>query len=368
MNENRKPRIALVLGDPCGIGPELAAKVLADPAAAEHADVVIVAGRDIFDDGVRIAGTSIEYRQTDRIDSETFTAGGLVLLERPEFALDGYRLGQVSKESGKYQLDCLAQGLELCTSGFADALCFAPLNKEAMHLAGLKHEDESGFFIDQLGYEGDFGILNTLGNLWTSRATSHVSHKQVSELLTTEAILEATKVLYNAVRASGKSDPKIAVAGLNPHAGDGGSFGNEEIEIIEPAVKKARETGINVEGPFPADTIFLKGRDGRYDAIVTMYHDQGQIAMKLMGFDHGRHRSCRAAVSDYHISTRLCFQYCRPGGCQREGAYGGFSCLPVPWHNRSAEHDHDNRGSGHERENRFCRSGDDGDTALPQIF
>ncbi len=277
----------MILGDPCGIGPELTVKVMADPAVADLADVVVVADRKVFEDGVRITGINLDYRLTDRVDSNTFGDGGLVLYQSPEFVLKDYKLGQVSKESGKYQLDCLAQGLKLCTAGFVDAMCFAPLNKEAMHLAGLKHEDESGFFIDQLGYDGAFGILNTLGNLWTSRATSHVSHKQVSELLTTAKIVEATRLLHNAVKASGKDDPKIAVAGLNPHAGDGGSFGNEEIEIIEPAVRQARGEGINVEGPFPADTIFLKGRDGRYDAIVTMYHDQGQIAMKLMGFDHG---------------------------------------------------------------------------------
>ena len=287
MNERRKPRIALVLGDPCGIGPELAAKVLADPAIADLADVIVVADRKVFADGLRIAGIDLDYRVTDRVDGETLNGGGIVLYERPEYVLQDYTLGQVSRESGKYQLDTLAQGLELCTSGFADAMCFAPLNKESMHLAGLKHEDESGFFIDQLGHQGEFGLLNTLGNLWTSRATSHVSHKQVSDLLSTAKIVEATRLLHNAVKASGKDEPKIAVAGLNPHAGDGGSFGNEEIEIIEPAVKQARDEGINVEGPFPADTIFLQGRDGRYDAIVTMYHDQGQIAMKLMGFDHG---------------------------------------------------------------------------------
>ena len=287
MTENRKPRIALVLGDPCGIGPELGVKVLGDSTITDRADIVVVADRKVFAEGADIAGISVDYRLTDHMNSETFKPGGVVLLESPDVILDEYHIGQVSKNSGKYQLDCLAKGLELCTRGLVDAMCFAPLNKEAMHLAGLKHEDESGFFIDQLGFEGDFGLLNTLGTLWTSRATSHVAHKQVSELLTTETIFEATKLLDNTLRASGNDNPKIAVAGLNPHAGDGGTFGTEEIEIIAPAVQQAKDAGINAAGPFPPDTIFLMGRDGKYDAIVTMYHDQGQIAMKLMGFDHG---------------------------------------------------------------------------------
>ncbi len=287
MKNDKKPRIALVLGDPCGIGPELTAKLLADPATTEQADIIAVADKKVFDEGLRTAGVRVDYRLVDQVSEETLAPGEIALLSGPSVAPDGYQRGRVSKNSGTFQLNCLAAGLRLCQDGFTDGMCFAPLNKEAMHLAGLTHEDESGFFIDQLSHRGDFGLLNTLGNLWTSRATSHVSHRQVSELLSQEAILQATRLLDSAVRASGIDAPRIAVAGLNPHAGDGGNFGSEEIEIIEPAVQLARQEGINAEGPFPPDTIFLMGRDGKYDAIVTMYHDQGQIAMKLMGFERG---------------------------------------------------------------------------------
>jgi 4-hydroxythreonine-4-phosphate dehydrogenase len=236
---------------------------------------------------MRIAGVDLNYKATERVSAEMMTGATPVLLTGPVFEGDDSQRGQVSEVSGKYQLACLTKGLELCIEGVVDSMVFAPLNKEAMHLAGLEHEDESGLFLDVLDHKGDFGLLNTLGNLWTSRATSHVSHRQVSELLSEESIMTAARVLDKALRASGKNDPKIAVAGLNPHAGDGGMFGTEEIDIIEPAVKKAQQEGINVSGPYPPDTIFLMGRDGKYDAIVTMYHDQGQIAMKLMGFDHG---------------------------------------------------------------------------------
>lgn len=287
MIDKRKPRIALILGDPCGIGPELVAKLMADRDTTEKADVAIIGDQNVFDEAVKIADVRVEYKPADDISHEMFSSDAPILLSNPIFPLEGFQRGQVSKSSGAYQLDCLAKGLDLCKKGIVDGMCFAPLNKEAMHMAGLVHEDESGFFIDELNHTGDFGLLNTLGNLWTSRATSHVSHRQVSELLTEKSVLEATRLLDNALRASGIEKPKIAVAGLNPHAGDGGMFGNEEIDIIEPAVKQAKVEGILVEGPFPPDTIFLMGRDGRYDAIVTMYHDQGQIAMKLMGFDHG---------------------------------------------------------------------------------
>ncbi len=287
MNVSEKPRVALVLGDPNGIGPELTAKLVAEQETSKKARLVIVADKQVLDEGMRVAGVHFDYKTADDGSADLFTDDTPVLLTRPVYEGEPGDKGQVSKIAGKYQLDCLTKGIELCLRGMVDSMCFAPLNKEAMHLAGLEHEDESGLFLDLLDHKGDFGLLNTLGNLWTSRATSHVSHRQVSELLNEESILTAARVLDKALRASGNDDPQIAVAGLNPHAGDGGMFGTEEIDIIEPAVRKAQQEGINVSGPFPPDTIFLMGRDGKYDAVVTMYHDQGQIAMKLMGFDHG---------------------------------------------------------------------------------
>ena len=287
MNADNKPKVALILGDPNGIGPELAAKLVAEKETSAKAHLIIIADKRVLDEGMRVAGVDFDYRIADTVGANIFADDAPLLLGRPIFQEAGTKRGLVSKVSGKYQLDCLTRGIELCLQGVVDSMCFAPLNKEAMHLAGLEHEDESGLFLDLLDHKGDFGLLNTLGNLWTSRATSHVSHRQVSELLSEESILTATRVLDKALRASGNSNPKIAVAGLNPHAGDGGMFGSEEIDIIEPAVRLAQQEGLNVAGPFPPDTIFLMGREGKYDAIVTMYHDQGQIAMKLMGFDHG---------------------------------------------------------------------------------
>ena len=287
MHTTKKPRIALVMWDPCGISPELTIKLLAEPETVQAADIVVVAGRSVYRAGEEITGKKISCPEVDQVLPETFANHSLMLLKQPEVDDSQIKSGKVSRESGRYQLACLAAGLDLCRQGVTDAICFAPLNKEAMHLAGLKHEDESGFFRDHLGHTGRFGLLNTLGNLWTSRATSHVAHRQVSELITREGVLEAIRLLDSTLRDAGDSQPRIAVAGLNPHAGDGGMFGDEEIKTIRPAVLNAQKEGIHAEGPFPPDTIFLMGRDGKYDAIVTMYHDQGQIAMKLMGFDHG---------------------------------------------------------------------------------
>ena len=171
--------------------------------------------------------------------------------------------------------------------GEVDAICFAPLNKQAMKLGGMKHEVELHHFAQYLGVTGYFCEFNTLGDLWTSRVSSHIPLKDAAAMLSQERIVQATRLIYQSLQASGTATPKVAVAAFNPHGGDGGVCGREEIDVIEPAVAELRATGFPVDGPFPADTIFLKARDGQYQAIVTMYHDQGQIAIKLMGFSKG---------------------------------------------------------------------------------
>lgn len=289
MTKKTKPKIGLVLGDPCGIGPEVTAKLVACEDVRERGDIVIIADIQVYELGQKIAGVHTTCNTVDTVTVEMFNKHQLLLLTEPLFDMDseGFAVGKVSKAAGKYQLACLEKALKMCTDGVIDGFCFAPLNKEAMHLAGLAHDDEQGFFREQIGHKGELGFLNTLGNLWTSRTTSHVPLRQISDLITSESVLKAIRLLDAALRSTGKNEPVIAVAGLNPHAGDGGVFGDEEIKEIEPAVKQAQQQGINAVGPFPPDTIFLRGRNGEFDAIVTMYHDQGQIAMKLMGFDHG---------------------------------------------------------------------------------
>ncbi len=282
-----KPRIAILPGDPCGIGPELVAKLVAEPSVRSAADIVLVGDRKVHEAGQRIAGVSTAFEVVD--DAKVLKKGwnGVALLDRPAMGPDGFALASVSKEAGRWQLDCLNLAAQLCLDGVVDGFCFAPLNKEAMHRGGLTYEDEQGYIADGFGYKGPMGLLNTLGDLWTSRVTSHIALKKVSEHITIDSVLGAIELVDGTLKVAGYERPRLAVCGFNPHAGDGGNFGDEEIIAIGPAVEKARAAGIGVEGPFPPDTIFLKGRDGLYDAIVTMFHDQGQIAMKLMGFDHG---------------------------------------------------------------------------------
>jgi 4-hydroxy-L-threonine phosphate dehydrogenase PdxA len=280
-----KPSIAAVLGEPAGVGPELIAKLIAAQENRNRATFIVVADRDEFETGMKIAGVSFPFTVTDEKPSRAPADGVLVWNYRGR-GTQPFARAEATKNGGVYSLDTLERAIELTTSGITDGVLFGPLNKSSLHQAGLAHEDESQWFAHLLGAANvPHGELNYLDDLWTSRVTSHVALKDVPALITRERILDGISLAHSTLTATGTDKLRIAVCGLNPHNGDNGSFGREEIEVINPTVEEAKSMGFPVEGPFPADTIFLRAKD--YDAIVTMYHDQGQIAMKLMGFSRG---------------------------------------------------------------------------------
>ncbi|QDP98455.1 4-hydroxythreonine-4-phosphate dehydrogenase PdxA [Microlunatus elymi] len=276
----RKPRIALTLGDPSGVGPELAAKLLAEPETTAIADVLVVASPDELRRAAGQAGVELKVTD-DPYDAQPT----LVDPQRPGTLPS--EIGAASAEAGEWALSGLRHALALTADGQADAICFTPLNKTSLHLAGMHEEDELRWFAKTLGYQGRTSEFNVLDGLWTGRVTSHIALADVPARITADAVAETVALLDRALRGSGIATPRIAVAALNPHAGENGSFGRQEIDEIAPGIKRAQDDGLTVDGPFPSDTVFLKAKDGLYDGVVTMYHDQGQIAMKMMGFDRG---------------------------------------------------------------------------------
>ena len=282
-----KPTIAMLLGDPAGIGPELVAKLLVVEAVCRQANIIIIADKNEFLKGQRIARVDIAVSEVDNFDDADFSNGLPVLFDYKSSSKGKFTDAKATAEGGGYSLETLQKALDLVLEGKTDAICFAPLNKEAMHLAGMTESDELSWCAKRIGYDGYFCELNVLEELWTARVTSHIALKDVSSMISRERIIASIELVDGCLKQAAIEMPRIGVAALNPHGGDGGNFGREEIDIIAPAVKNARAKGLQVDGPFPSDTIFLKGLAGEYDAIVTMYHDQGQIAMKLTGFDRG---------------------------------------------------------------------------------
>ncbi len=282
-----KPQIALLLGDVTGIGPEIVAKLLAGYPVHDLANLIVLGDRRILEMGQRVAGTRVPIRVISQLDEAAFGTGETQLLDHPGVSPGEFEVGKLSPKAGKSVLEALSAACELAKAGRVDAIVFAPLNKQAMHQAGSPFPDELHFMADRLGWTGYVTEINVLGDLWTSRVTSHVGLGTVSASITKAGVLQATVLIERTLRLAGVEAPRLAVAALNPHGGEGGLFGREEIDEIAPAVAEAKARGMDVSGPYPPDTIFLRAKKGLCDAIVSMYHDQGQIAMKLMGFERG---------------------------------------------------------------------------------
>jgi 4-hydroxythreonine-4-phosphate dehydrogenase len=280
------PSIALFAGDPAGIGPELVAKLLAAPAALPPVRIRLIAQRASLDAAARASGIVLDLPALSVADAAR-PEPAVARLEWPGWSAPAFARAQASAANGAFMLDGLRLALDLAQQGAVDAICFAPLNKAALRAAGMAHEDELRWFAEILAYRGACGEFNVLETLWTSRVTSHVPLKDVAGLISAEGVAEAIGMLHDALRRAGNAAPRIGVCGLNPHNGDNGNFGREELDIIAPGIRLAAEQGHRAEGPYPADTIFVRAKNGAFDGVVTMYHDQGQIAMKLMGFERG---------------------------------------------------------------------------------
>ncbi|MBI1774890.1 MAG: 4-hydroxythreonine-4-phosphate dehydrogenase PdxA [Proteobacteria bacterium] len=281
------PRVALVIGDPAGIGPELAAKLLAQGEIVRPARTLVIGDRRVLAQGARVAGVELEPLVVEPGQPLRIVQARPTLLDLANLDPDELETGRASAGGGGSVLANFGAALALAREGAVDAICFTPFNKHALKLAGSAFEDEISFAASELGHRGLTSEFNILEGLWNARVTSHVPLRRVAELITEAAILDALQLTQDCLSTAGVLRPRIAVAALNPHAGDGGNFGREEIDVIEPAVAAARARQWSVDGPFPADTVFLRARNGGYDAVLTMYHDQGQIAMKLMGFERG---------------------------------------------------------------------------------
>ncbi|MBD9589865.1 4-hydroxythreonine-4-phosphate dehydrogenase PdxA [Pseudomonas sp. PDM03] len=284
-----KTTIAMVLGDPAGIGPELIARLLAEPQVRSQANVILIADEAEMRRGMRIAGVEFPYRRVESLDQLSFVDDTPLFFDFRGDTIGEFPRSEASVIGGRYSLDTLEKALRLTEAGTTGAVLFGPLNKTSLHMAGMAHNDELHWFAELLDFHGPFCEFNVLDNLWTSRVTSHVALSEVPGMLSQARVVEAIQLIDTALKRNGLAKPRIGVCGLNPHNGDNGSFGREELDIIGPAVRSVQALGIAAEGPYPGDTIFLKvqGDASAFDAVVTMYHDQGQIAIKLMGFSRG---------------------------------------------------------------------------------
>ena len=276
-----------MLGDWTGIGPEQCARVLADGRLAAVARLLVIGDARVLEQGARDAGVSLRWRTCAAPEDVDWARDDVPMIDLANLDPASIQRGELSPESGRITGETLAAMIELALAGRIDGITFAPLNKAALNAGGWPFRDEHQMFASLTRHAGAFSEMNVLDGLWMSRVTSHVALRTALDEITGERIEQAIELADATMRSAGIATPRIAVAALNPHGGENGLFGREEIDVIAPAVARSAARGIACRGPFPADTVFLKAFAGDYDGVLTMYHDQGQIATKLKGFNRG---------------------------------------------------------------------------------
>lgn len=283
-----RPYVAISMGDPAGIGPEITVKALQDPEVWELCIPVVCGNAAALRHISGVVGSKLPVITVDRIPFEADSAGGeaepAVYVVECGLPVEPVAFGKVSKEGGEASVAYINKAIDLALERKAHATVTGPINKESIHLAGSPHPGHTEMFAERTGVK-KYAMMLTHGDLRVSHVCTHVSLRRACDLCKKDRVLETIVLTRDAVVEMGIPNPKIAVAGLNPHAGEDGLFGDEEIDEIRPAIEAARRMGFDVEGPVAPDTVFVKARGGQYDAVVAMYHDQGHIPVKVAGFE-----------------------------------------------------------------------------------
>ncbi|MDA9667700.1 4-hydroxythreonine-4-phosphate dehydrogenase PdxA [Candidatus Pelagibacter sp.] len=278
-----KINIALLLGDPSGIGPELISKLL-NNEITNNANIVVIGEKNILEGGNKISGSSQNLKYVDDFDQINFEEGNKFFLDISNGKNHSYKLSKCSKESGESVLSALNLALELAKENKIHAINFGPFNKTSLKLGGNKYSDELHLMAEKLEVKNFFCEFNVIDNFWTARVTSHIPIKEVPDHVKKEKIMKPIKLINEAMKLNGIENPRVAVQALNPHA----EFGTEEKDEIIPAIEEAKKLGINADGPFPCDTSFITAyKNKNHDCIVGMYHDALQSGLKAFGFDRG---------------------------------------------------------------------------------
>jgi 4-hydroxythreonine-4-phosphate dehydrogenase len=274
------PRLLITVGDVAGIGPEIIAK--AWPSLLRYCRPVVVGDAGWLRRGTKLANVSADVRVVAKPAEIDASADLIPCLTATKQDLSSVNPGKVSAGAGRAAYDFLCQAIDLTRSGAADGIVTAPLHKEGLRAAGLHYPGHTEILAERCGVKA-FAMVLAVEGLAVAHVTLHMALRDVFQNLSVGAIVEKTRLLDGLLKKLLHRQPRIGVAALNPHASDGGLFGDEEERIISPAVAAARAEGFDATGPWPTDTLFVRAKAGEFDGVVAMYHDQGHIALKLMG-------------------------------------------------------------------------------------
>lgn len=275
------------MGDPAGIGPEVTLKALARREIYRDCRPLVIGDGRVLARALEIVGAPLSLRTIKETEEADFRYGKVNLLDLDNLRRNNWKIGKASSPCGRATYEYIEKAVALARNGSLSAITTAPLNKEALQKAGINYPGHTEI-LAKLTVTRHYAMMLVGGNLRIVLLTIHLPLRKALRLVTRERILEKIKLTAQSLkRQFSLKNPSIGVAGLNPHGGEENLFGQEEEEIISPAVKEARKKGIKARGPFPPDTIFRRAREGEFDAVVAMYHDQGLIPLKMIAFHRG---------------------------------------------------------------------------------
>ena len=279
-----KPLIAVTMGDPAGVGPEIVAKSLASEEVTDVADCVIVGDRKCMENAIRIVGADLKINVIQKPAEGQYEKGILNLIDLDNVDMDAFAFGKVSGMCGKAAYDYIARSIELANAGEVDAVSTTPINKEALKAGDVHFIGHTEIFGALTGTEDPLTMFETNG-MRVFFLTRHVSLRQMLDMIKKDRIVDYVVRCTEALRRLGVKEGTMAIAGLNPHSGEHGLFGWEEVEEIIPAIEELKKMGYDVAGPVGADSVFHQAAIGKYNTVLSLYHDQGHIATKTLDFE-----------------------------------------------------------------------------------
>jgi len=300
----KRPIIGITMGDPAGIGAEIIVKALSNKEIYERSKPVVIGSRIVMKDALSFIPSDLKLNIIKNSEEIKGEFGSIDLIDLNNITLDEFDYGKVNAKAGQASLEYIYRGIDLAMEGLVDAVVTGPIHKEAIQAAGSPYPGHTEIFAIRTKTK-DYAMMLADKNLRVIHVSTHVSLRQACDLVKKERVLTVIHLADKALKDLGIKRPKIGVAGLNPHSGEGGLFGNEEIQEIIPAIMQAKKENITVDGPVPPDTIFSKVIGGQYDIAVAMYHDQGHIPMKVTGFKYNKSTNKWSSMSGVNVTVGL---------------------------------------------------------------
>ena len=299
-----KPVLAITMGDPAGIGPEIAAKAFADASVYEQCKPLLIGNVEIMQKAIGITGVDLKINPVKNVADARFVPGVMDIYDLPVENAEDIQFGVVSATAGDLAFRVVKKAIDLALLKEVDGTVTGPIHKGAINAAGHHFSGHTEIYAHYTNTP-KYAMLLADEKIKVIHVSTHVSLREACDRVKKDRVLEVINLLNDGLKKIGIENPRIGVAGLNPHSSDGGLFGSEEAEEILPAINEAKEAGINVDGPVPPDTLFALANGGRFDGCVAMYHDQGHIPFKLVGFIWDEKSGSMKSVKGVNITLGL---------------------------------------------------------------